>query len=289
MDGSIHERRKRVTFFASGLATGGLNNSAGDQVYTYSRTLLEPPSLEWNSSVGGVIFSSPAISSDGTVYAGSNDNKLHAFNSDGSTKWTFTTGNWVDSTPAIGSDGTVYAGSWDNKLYALDPTNGSKLWDFNTSSSITASPAIGSNGNLYFGSKDYFFYALDSSGNKLWEYFAGQPVSSSAALGQDGTIYFGDENGTFHAVNPDGSEKWTYVVEGRLGHEQIHSLLSCPRSFRKYLFWKRQWLLLLDCRQRRQRVPELESFDGRPGRRISRAWNRERSLFRFPRRIPPLH
>ena len=28
-----------VTFFASGLATGGLNNSAGDQVYTYSRTL----------------------------------------------------------------------------------------------------------------------------------------------------------------------------------------------------------------------------------------------------------
>ena len=215
-----------VTFFASGLATGGLNNSAGDQVYTYSRTLLEPPSLEWNSSVGGVIFSSPAISSDGTVYVGSNDNKLHAFNSDGSTKWTFTTGNWVDSTPAIGSDGTVYVGSWDNKLYALDPTNGSKLWDFNTSSSITASPAIGSNGNLYFGSKDYFFYALDSSGNKLWEYFAGQPVSSSAALGQDGTIYFGDENGTFHAVNPDGSEKWTYVVEDV--SDTNKSILSSP-------------------------------------------------------------
>ena len=139
------------------------------------------PSLEWNASVGGVIFSSPAIASDGTVYVGSNDNKLHAFNSDGSTKWTFTTGNWVDSTPSIGSDGTVHVGSWDNKLYALNPTDGSKQWDFNTSSSIIASPAIGSNGNLYFGSKDYFFYALDSSGNKLWEYFAGQPVSSSAA------------------------------------------------------------------------------------------------------------
>ena len=48
-----------VTFFASGLATGGLNNSAGDQVYTYSRTLLEPPSLEWNSSVGRSHFFFP--------------------------------------------------------------------------------------------------------------------------------------------------------------------------------------------------------------------------------------
>ena len=31
------------------------------------------------------IFSSPAIAEDGTVYIGSNDNKLHAINSDGST------------------------------------------------------------------------------------------------------------------------------------------------------------------------------------------------------------
>ena len=215
-----------VTFFASGLATGGGTGTAGDLVYTVSQSLAAPPSLEWNASAGGVIFSSPAIASDGTVYVGSNDNKLHAFNPNGTSKWTYTTGNWVDSTPAIGSDGTVYVGSWDNKLYALNPTDGSKLWDFNTSSSITASPAIGSNGNIYFGSKDYFFYALNSSGTKLWEYFAGQPVSSSAALGQDGTIYFGDENGTFHAVNPDGSAKWSYVVD--VVADTNKSILSSP-------------------------------------------------------------
>lgn len=160
-----------VTFFASGLATGGGTGIAGDLVYTVSQSLAAPPSLEWNASVGGVIFSSPAIASDGTVYVGSNDNKLHAFNSNGTNKWTFTTGNWVDSTPAIGPDGTVYVGSWDNKLYAINPTDGTKLWDFNTSSNVTASPAIGSDGRIYFGSKDYFFYALNSSGIKLWEYF----------------------------------------------------------------------------------------------------------------------
>ena len=33
--------------------------------------------------------------------------------------WEFETGSGVDSSPAIGSDGTVYVGSNDNKLYAI--------------------------------------------------------------------------------------------------------------------------------------------------------------------------
>ena len=33
--------------------------------------------------------------------------------------WEFETGDKVYSTPAIGSDGTVYVGSDDNKLYAI--------------------------------------------------------------------------------------------------------------------------------------------------------------------------
>ena len=215
-----------ITFYASGLATGGGTGIAGDQVYTFNQTLLPPPVLEWNATTGGVIFSSPALDQNGTVYVGSNDNKLYAYNSDGTVKWDFTTGNWVDSSPTIGPNGTIYVGSWDNKLYALNQSDGSKLWDFNTSSSIIASPAVASNGNIYFGSKDYFFYALNSSGTKLWEYFAGQPVSASAAIGQDGTIYFGDENGTFHAVNPDGSSKWTYVVDDV--NDANKSILSSP-------------------------------------------------------------
>ena len=122
-----------------------------------------------------MIFSSPALDQNGTVYVGSNDNKLYAYNSDGTVKWDFTTGNWVDSSPTIGPNGTIYVGSWDNKLYALNQSDGSKLWDFNTSSSIIASPAVASNGNIYFGSKRLVFYALNSSGTKLWEYF--KPVN----------------------------------------------------------------------------------------------------------------
>ena len=66
------------------------------------------------------MFSSPAIGSDGTVYVGSEDNKLYALNGKTGVKlWEFGTGNVVASSPAIGSDGTVYVGSMDNKLYAF--------------------------------------------------------------------------------------------------------------------------------------------------------------------------
>ncbi|MDA8774698.1 PQQ-binding-like beta-propeller repeat protein [Opitutales bacterium] len=186
------------------------------------------PTAHWSTpySTGGTIFSSPAIASDGTIYIGSNDNKLHAINSNGSAKWTFTTGDWVDSTPAIGADGTVYFGSWDNQLYAVNPTDGSKIWDFNTSSSIIASPAIGVDGRIYFGSKDEFFYALESNGSLAWETYVGNAITSSAAIGQDGTIYFGDENGTFHALNQDGTTKWTYEVDDVTDTNK--SILSSP-------------------------------------------------------------
>ena len=37
----------------------------------------------------------------------------------GSVLWEFKTGGVVSSSPAIGSDGTVYVGSSDKKLYAI--------------------------------------------------------------------------------------------------------------------------------------------------------------------------
>jgi len=36
----------------------------------------------WEFETGGVVLSSPAISSDGTVYVGSNDNSLYAIKTD---------------------------------------------------------------------------------------------------------------------------------------------------------------------------------------------------------------
>jgi len=83
----------------------------------------KPGTALWEFQTGGSVESSPAISSDGTVYIGSRDKKLYALSGKTGLKlWEFVTGGGVDSSPAIGSDGTVYVGEGGrggNKLYAI--------------------------------------------------------------------------------------------------------------------------------------------------------------------------
>jgi len=115
---------------------------------------------KWNFSTGGNVFSSPVIATDGTIYVGSDDNKLYAINPDGTQKWNFTTGGGVKSSPAIGSDGIIYVGSTDFMLYAIN-IDGTQKWNFPTGSSVVSSPAIGPDGTIYIGSKDNKLYAIN--------------------------------------------------------------------------------------------------------------------------------
>ena len=52
--------------------------------------------------------------------------------------WEFETGGIVRSSPAIGSDGTVYVGSDDKKLYAINGRSGVKLWEFETRGGVNS-------------------------------------------------------------------------------------------------------------------------------------------------------
>ena len=47
----------------------------------------------------------------------------HAASSPGSLRWSHTTGNQVESGPVV-AGGTVYIGSQDDKVYALDDATG---------------------------------------------------------------------------------------------------------------------------------------------------------------------
>ena len=172
----------------------------------------------WAFSTGDIVYSSPAIADDGTIYVGSEDNKLYAVNPNGTQKWAFTTGDWVDSSPAIGVDGTLYVGSWDDKLYAISAA-GVKLWDFQVDSLIIASPAAAPDGTIYFGSSDANFYALTSDGELKWIFETDGEIDASAAVGVDGTVYFGTDEGILYALNPDGSLKWEFPVDDIQGRD----------------------------------------------------------------------
>ena len=165
--------------------------------------------LKWSYTTDNIVRYSPAIGSDGTIYFGSYDGKLYAFNPDGTNKWTYDTFSLITSSPAIGSDGTIYVGSDNKKLYAINP-DGSLKWSYLTGNWIESSPAIGSDGTIYIGSDDGKLYAINPDGSLKWSYntTTDYSVKSSPAIGSDGTIYVGSGDGKFYAINSDGTTKW---------------------------------------------------------------------------------
>lgn len=48
------------------------------------------------------------MGADGTIYMGSDDNRLYALNPDGTLKWFYQTDDLIRSSPAIGANGTIY-------------------------------------------------------------------------------------------------------------------------------------------------------------------------------------
>ena len=199
-------------------ATSGLANSpwpmfAHDPQHTGKspNSGTPTPILEWRYPTDGAIHSSPSIGTDGTIYFGSNGQRIYALNPDGSLKWSYATGYFVSSSPAIGADGTVYIGCHDGNLYALYP-NGYLKWKYTTGNWILASPTIGADGTVYVGSEDGNLYALYPNGNLKWKYTTGGPVGSSAAIGTDGTVYFGSDDKSLYAIDAGGYLKWKYPI-----------------------------------------------------------------------------
>jgi len=166
--------------------------------------------LKWKYDVDSRVFSSPVIGNDGSIFFGAHGN-LYAINPSGTLKWKYATGDWIGSSPAIGSDGTIYVGSDDNNLYAINPS-GTLKWKYATGDGITSSPAIGADGTIYVGSDDSKLYAINPSGSLKWKYVTGERIWSSPAIGADGTIYVGSTDNNLYAITPSGTLKWKYTT-----------------------------------------------------------------------------
>ncbi len=109
-----------VILFSLILLVGcGKKEASAEKAATEEFAASKPGAVLWEFKTGGAVMSSPVIGANGTVYVGSNDNKVYAL--DGKTgikKWEFETGGDVRC-PGIGAEGVVYVGSDDGTIYAL--------------------------------------------------------------------------------------------------------------------------------------------------------------------------
>ncbi len=137
---------------------------------------------------------SPAVGSDGTIYAGFGDRicmhgdgtsgiceygYLYAINPDGTLKWK--TQLNVTSTASVGADNTIYVGCAFGKLCAINE-DGTLKWEFQTGANIVSFPALGNDGTIYVGSTDHHLYALHSDGTVKWAFETGASINASPAI-----------------------------------------------------------------------------------------------------------
>jgi len=70
-------------------------------------TIWKSGAINWQFVTDNAIHSSPALSTDGTIYIGSWDQKLYAIYPNGTKKWEFATNGGVVSSAAIDSNGII--------------------------------------------------------------------------------------------------------------------------------------------------------------------------------------
>jgi outer membrane protein assembly factor BamB len=166
--------------------------------------------------------STPAIATDGTIYAVATNNTVYALNPNGTLKWTAAysaSGGFASSAIALANDGTVYVSAKlntpvapdtlaDGILMALNPTDGSVKWsvilvDTNVEQ---GGPAVAADGTVYLGNNGGFMRAYNpNTGMQLWSFTASGGIEVVPAIDNLGRLYFGTTTGNFYVLNSDGS------------------------------------------------------------------------------------
>ena len=199
---------------------GTIHVAAGRHVYA-----ADPQGeIRWTYEISPRTFlSSPAVTSDGTIYVGGEDGALHAINGDGSPRWTFQTGDRIRAPPSIGADGTIYVSSYDGLLYAVDP-DGSERWSVvvmrpppgyeGLSANVDSPASVGPDGAIYVLSRGLF--AINPDGSIRWHYHTGTSgFRTTPILGADGSVYVGS-GPRVTALDAQGRLLWDYHPGGHV-------------------------------------------------------------------------
>ncbi|HZZ20398.1 MAG TPA: PQQ-binding-like beta-propeller repeat protein [Opitutaceae bacterium] len=216
-----------------------MDGSTSGDVGDFTLTLVD--SL-WQATTQDSITCSPSVAPDGTVYVGSNDNALYAYNTGGALKWSHASEGIFDtSSAAVAADGTVYAGSTDGNVYAY-AEDGTLKWQYTiqgaagsgtSGNSVSCSTALSAGGVIYTHGSDGKLYAINSDGTLKWMASVAGDSYAAPTIAPDGTIYISSDSGVVYAVNPDGTSKWTFTAP--VSGEPIYTAAAIDASGNLYV------------------------------------------------------
>lgn len=192
---------------------GSLRFAAGEELWS----ITGEGEVLWRAGVGEKVFSSPAISSAGETFVGSEDDHLYAVGADGSSLWTFEASADVDAGPVLGEGGRVYFGANDGVLYRYDLAEGGLRGRVDLEGPLRAPPAL--RGELLVvavSGERPKVVALDASTLETrWAFEVGAGTGaelgfrSGPIIDAADNIYVGAPDGFIYSIGADGTLRWT--------------------------------------------------------------------------------
>ena len=160
----------------------------------------------------GVVLSSPALLKN-RIFIGSPEGYLHAFNSSGTHIWSYDTLASIESSPAVSSDGDIYFGSNNGNIYSLYEVGnlGGPRWVYPTNGAVRSSPSIDHLGRIWIGSDDGYLYSIKADGELHLSIDTGAPIRSNPAIYGDAAVFVGNNAGKLLSFDLSGQQRFSFT------------------------------------------------------------------------------
>jgi outer membrane protein assembly factor BamB len=192
---------------------GAIVLAAGASVYSVRRG----GDIAWRYTAKGKVFTAPAVTDEGVVVVGSQDDRVHAINPGGALAWSTDLGADVDGAAVIGDDGAIYAGTDKGEIVRLDG-RGKIAWRAGVGGYVRGVLSLARNGVVLAGTYGPVprvvrvspegtirgAFAIKGTGAREFGIHGG-PLEDA-----DGTLYFGAQDDAAYAIDAEGAVRWRF-------------------------------------------------------------------------------
>jgi len=186
-------------------------NNAVIEVKNDNATESQPFSFKTN----GLIWATPVIDKNETIYIGSADKYFYSIDNNGNLIWKYKIGDTLDSlidSAGLILDNKIIIPGGDGYIHAVNKDTGKLIWEFKAYHATETQEKTGElvnsfegniaayNDYLYAGSDNGYMYCLDKDGKEIWNFKTGMMVWSSPCF-FDNKMAFGSLDGYLYLLD----------------------------------------------------------------------------------------